>query len=260
MRLIICFILVATYVTGLLYYFKPVKSHYDIEHTTVKGCHPLNEYIIIDLNNKLSKIKSLYSEHVTIKIKGFNVSAVLAYEKNKNFRMRATSIFGLETDVGSNDDVFWFWSKRVKPVALYYAPNEKISKTSLKTPFNPIFIRESLGLEEVKCNGFSKVDDYLWATCDYTDTIGRNLIKKILIDTKNLRIIGCYIYSGNKLLVSSEITEFSADTPVLIKVNWYEENESMTISINHGEINSNIDKSYWNMPRFRNTVNMIKEL
>lgn len=100
----------------------------------------------------------------------------LYYEKPKGFRMRINSVFGEEVDLGSNDDVFWYWSRRNKRKGLYYAHHEDFQKTRLKTPFNPLFIRASLGLDLIHFeNGLgiyggqrchqAELLEWRWATC-----------------------------------------------------------------------------------------------
>ena len=43
--------------------------------------------------------------------------------------MISNSFLGKETDVGSNEKQFWFWSKRMKPSVLFYSEHENLNKT-----------------------------------------------------------------------------------------------------------------------------------
>ena len=105
--------------------------------------------IIEAINLKNSKIKTFYCDDIKIKaIKKLtvNLKGKIYFEKDKNFRMFTSSILGKESDIGSNDNQFWFWSRKMNPPALHYAKYEDIYKTRLKTPFHPIWTIECLGI------------------------------------------------------------------------------------------------------------------
>ncbi len=73
---------------------------------------------------------------------GIAVKSSISYEKSLNFRMINSSFFGKEVDVGSNEKEFWFWSKRMKPPALFHTIHDNLKNTNLKTPFHPLWIKE----------------------------------------------------------------------------------------------------------------------
>ena len=120
-----------------------VNSTYQSPNETVKN---ELESLIIDVNNKNSTILSFRSNcEIQFNISPIKLDGTIQYKKNNNFKMITESAFGKESEIGSNDIMFWFWSKRMEPRALYYAYNTDLELTRLKAPFNPVFVRQTLG-------------------------------------------------------------------------------------------------------------------
>ena len=65
------------------------------------------------------------------------------------FRMRASLPFtGPEVDIGSNDELFWFWIRRSQPPALYYCRHDQFAASAARQimPVEPQWIIEAMGL------------------------------------------------------------------------------------------------------------------
>ena len=228
---------------------------------------PTIPQIIIDINKANEKINSFSCENVSILIKSNIVAKLkgkLYYEKQKNFRMTYKSIFGLESDVGSNDEHFWFWSKRYKPRSVYYASHEDLHKTRLKTPFNPLWIMESLSLGEIATkNIITAVDENnnLIVLQERISITGEKVTKSTLIDQKNKRIIGHYIIrSDGTIAASTEITEFKivdgTSIPTKILIIWHDENVTMEWELSKSKVNQHISDEKWEMPDYDEKVDM----
>ena len=84
--------------------------------------------VIREVNKRNSQIRSLSCDEMKVKVwqngMGFRLSGDLNYEKKRNFRMRFRSILGSEIDLGSNEDHFWYWSRRNPRPGLFYAKHE----------------------------------------------------------------------------------------------------------------------------------------
>lgn len=222
--------------------------------------------IIHEINNANAKIKSLYYDDLTFRIEQQNTKAklkgFLAYEKPKNFRIIVNSFWGTESDIGSNEEIFWFWSKRMRPAALYYSSHENY-RSRLKTPFHPIWLMNSLGINQIDT---SDIQAYTygshWAVSQKCISTQGELVKKvILIDEKNKRILAHYLYDKNeKLIMATEITEFYRinDTiiPKTINTIWYEENVKIQWVLNSPRINLKIASNYWKEPSRYHRINI----
>jgi len=59
---------------------------------------------------------------------------------------------GTEIDLGSNDELFWFWVKRSEPKAIYYAKHDEFANSPARSiiPIEPEWLIETLGIIELK--------------------------------------------------------------------------------------------------------------
>jgi len=187
---------------------------------------------IDDLNLRNRGIRSVWYNHIKLHVKDrvtVRLEGFMGYEKPRKFKMQLRSFFGKELVVGSNDQYFWFWSKRMDPPALYYCEHENLYRSRLKTPFHPIWIMESLGLGQISVKN-AKLDvigDYWKVTEIRVNTLGQKVMKTTLIDTNTKAVVGHYIHDRSRLIVSSEVEEFyridSHMVPKKIRTIWHEE-------------------------------------
>lgn len=193
------------------------------------------------------------------------MKAVLAYDKPSKIRMVIYSALNKEVDLGSNNTHFWFWSNRMKPSALYYATHDKIYQTRLKTPFNPIWIRQSLGLDEIKVEkAYVSQDRNLWYiyTVDKS-TLGGPVIRVIVIDQEKKCMVAQHIFENSRLVCSSEITEFlyhqGIYLPQTIVSTWYDENVKTTWRMNNPLVNVAFQEQAWALPNNTPQINMAED-
>ena len=67
-------------------------------------------------------------------------------QRPRCFRLRADGI-GPEVDLGSNDQLFWFWIKRSQPPAIYFCRHDQFatSRARQMIPIHPNWLIEALG-------------------------------------------------------------------------------------------------------------------
>lgn len=227
-----------------------------------------NSRFVLNLNNKNKSIKSLTANNVTVKIwEGgfrFRLKGEMNYEKEKLFRIVISSIIGEELDLGANNDIFWYWSRRDRNPALYFAHYEDYNKTRLKTPFNPVFLRSSLGLEEIVLNADSKMvnkDEFLTVINKTKNSMGESILHSTVINTTNELIQGFVITDlDNNLLVSSEIQERNEQgIPEKIFYTWHEENRALFLEFSNPVVNEPISSDTWNIPNKNPKIDMGNE-
>lgn len=110
--------------------------------------------LLTKINARNAKIQSVFAEvsnsgdrgGITVRSNGWMI-----YQKPQSFRMIAYANFTkqLTLDIGSNDNEFWFWSKRERPVVLWYANYRDLDRTSIAGSMNPLWISEVLGINAV---------------------------------------------------------------------------------------------------------------
>ncbi|MFI5343968.1 MAG: hypothetical protein ACHQUC_07090 [Chlamydiales bacterium] len=215
------------------------------------------------INSRNATIKSIVYSHVRIKVERFNLTANIFYEKERKFRMITRSFLGKESDIGSNDDIFWFWSKRLEPCALYYAKHEDLYQTNLRTPFHPLWMMEILGIGTMdldKCKTYQHKENIAIVQNKISVT-GTPVTRIYLIDPQKLAFVGHYIYdSKGSLVVSAEITDFynvnGFYLPKTAVINWAEEDVQLLWSLDCPILNNAIDPSNWKSPPFKQKINL----
>jgi hypothetical protein len=119
--------------------------------------------VIAAVNRNTSAARQLKSDTVTLRIDGTDMltKAIpplrgnLAWEAPLRFRMTASlsSLTGTEVDIGSNDELFWIWSRWIQPPpghppAIFFARHSEFEHSPLRhlAPIEPRQIVDALGL------------------------------------------------------------------------------------------------------------------
>lgn len=221
--------------------------------------------LISFINQKSAEISSVYSKNVRIYFKQgngprFRVLGEFAIQKDKNFRLIVShKITGKEMDLGSNAQVFWFWNKRMDPPYLHFSKHENLNKTNLKTVLNPIWLMESFGIFPIdfKDAEISKYKNLWFVKNKKVSSLGQQIKYVILLDPKEKKVIGRYLYnSKDELFASSEYRNFDGIIPRQINFIWYEEGINLEINFEQYQINEGIDQRYWSMPSYENTIDI----
>lgn len=219
--------------------------------------------LIDEINSQNDKLKTLESV-VDIEIKGspFSLKGYLWHQKDLNFKMVVNSRTNKELDVGSNPALFWFWSRRMKPPALYYASHEDLYKTRLKTPFHPLWLMECLSVGELKLpDKVLRNEQYILIEETRKSTLNRWVKKKTLIDVERRAVIGHYLVDLNDNgIASAEVLEFQTVgeflVPKKMKVCWYQENKTLYWTFSNTYTNGQIHPEVWAMPPINETIDM----
>ena len=233
-------------------------SIYDINKPTKPL---LNISIIDEINNRNAKISTFYAEiEIDTKIK---LTSQVFYEKDKRFRMRTMSRFGLEGDIGSNDTQFWFWSKRMNPPALYHADHKDYMKTTLKPLFDPNWLMQCFNISNINLSeaNIGHQGNNIIVKKSKVGNLGSIVINIIFIDSINERILGNYLYSDQgKMIASAEVKEFqNVDgfvIPKIIVINWQDEGLTFMWKLVNIKINKIINDKLWILPHTNNMVEM----
>jgi len=113
---------------------------------------PTLEQVIQTVNNNSSQIRSLAAPRAALSGPGFpTLRAFLAFERPLRLRLRAeTSLTGPELDLGSNDELFWFWVRRNVPPTLFYCRHAQFAQCAsrMTLPIEPQWLVEALGIVE----------------------------------------------------------------------------------------------------------------
>ncbi|MBI5761672.1 MAG: hypothetical protein HZA46_24445 [Planctomycetales bacterium] len=115
---------------------------------------PTQQDVVAHLNRNIARVNSwrCTSAKITSRERGavpMSLSAVIAVEGDRNFRLTANNPFGgREVDLGSNGERFWFWSPRNDPKHVFTARHEQLAQAQeyFPMPFQPDWLMEVLGV------------------------------------------------------------------------------------------------------------------
>lgn len=109
----------------------------------------LNDVIFV-VNANTNRVQQLQTDTVSLRASGFPavLRASLAYEQPRNFRIHAqlSQFTGRLLDIGSNQELFWFWTQREQ--AVYFARHSQFAQSPARNliPIEPHQLIEALGL------------------------------------------------------------------------------------------------------------------
>lgn len=102
------------------------------------------------VNNNTALVQSLYTEEATISVPFMpSLRARLALERPRRLHLWGDTFYsGPEVDLGSNDEIFWFWAKRNPMPAVFYCRHDQFSTSAARSvlPVEPEWLIDALGL------------------------------------------------------------------------------------------------------------------
>lgn len=116
---------------------------------------PSGEQLVSHLNSRAAQVRQLKT-NVRVSMDGIpTLRGTLAVERPNRLRLKAglMGVSEMGVDVGSNDDVFWIWTRASLPgetPALYYSTHEGYRRSAIQNalPIEPAWLIDSLGLVE----------------------------------------------------------------------------------------------------------------
>jgi hypothetical protein len=173
---------------------------------------PNLEDIIYVVNANTQRVQRLQSENATLRVDGIPaMRANLAYEQPANFRLLAqlSQFTGRELDLGSNQDLFWFWIRRDTQKSVYFARHELFagSPTRDLVPIEPNRLIDTLGLVYLEPTGqhtgpVDRGEGLLEITSRVPSTRGE-LTRVMLVDAKYGWPAQQYLYDASGQLLLS---------------------------------------------------------
>jgi hypothetical protein len=113
---------------------------------------PSLEQVIQAVNANNSQIRSFSARSATLSGTGFpTLQATVDFERPTRLRLRGqTRLTGPEIDVGSNDELFWFWVRRTQPPATYYCRHDQFAASPVRRdlPIDPDWLIEAFGIAQ----------------------------------------------------------------------------------------------------------------
>jgi hypothetical protein len=111
--------------------------------------------VIYAVNAHTDRIQSLQADRVSLSMPGYpSLRGSLDLERPRRFRLRG-SFVGPELDVGSNDEIVWFWAKSNPEPVIYFAQHDQLTRPGgrMVLPFEPTWLIEAFGLVRLDPGG-----------------------------------------------------------------------------------------------------------
>ncbi len=226
---------------------------------------PTLDQVIHAVNGNCSQIRSFSASQASISGPGFpTLQATVAFERPLRLRVRAgTGILGEELDLGSNDEVFWFWARRSQPPALYFCRHAQFaSSPARQTLFvDPYWLIEALGVAEIDPSlshqgPFARQDGRLEIRTLRPAADGPST-KITVLDRIHALVLEQHVFdSRNQLMASALASQHRRDPlsglsmPTVIDIRLPLQRTALRISLGNVHINrpfSNPDQ-LWTMP------------
>lgn len=232
--------------------------------------------LVIRLNENTNQLRSWRTTSATIRTRGRGivnpppVGAMIAVESPRNFRLIATSPFGNEADLGSNEEHFWFWNKHNEEKGVYQARHDADPERMRRfpMPFQPDWIMEALGVIGIDPEkpmtmqpGPANSPHTAFLVADCLSPQGAKVRKWTAVDLCHGVIREHALYDARGQLIARAVLsnhhryrDKNSDVvlPNKIDLEWPQANVQMTITLSNVEINpEQIPSHIWTIPNIR---------
>jgi len=195
-------------IIGLLVVKKDVQKHCETSFYSVKENTELIASIE-KINKNIDAINYLFYKNIKIKLKNgllFNAKAKLSFKKDDNIRIVVDNFFGKQMDIGSNKELFWFWSKYNDPPFHYIFKHKDLKEANLKAFLAPEWILESMGFKKISVENIVFVESIgkgKGIKQLRKSPSGENISIITLINTEKNFVTGRYLLNDNQDIIAS---------------------------------------------------------
>lgn len=232
---------------------------------------PTLQQVIQVVNDNSSRIHSFSTTRATLS--GPSLPALranLAFQRPKRLRLRAeTAITGPELDLGSNDDLFWFWVKRSRPPAVYYCRHDQFATSPARRvmPLELDWLVEALGIIELDPalphQGPIRLPGGRLEIRTIRETPQGTTTKVTIIDGAQGWVMEQHLYNAQGRLIASAVADGHRRDPLTnlvmpksVKINCPPAEFSMRVDLGPVQINrlAGNPAELWTMPYFQNAT------
>lgn len=229
--------------------------------------NPTVEQIAAIVNGNSSQIQTIIADQAALSAPGMpTLRTEILFERPWRLRMRGeTSLSGLEMDVGSNDELFWFWVKRNEPPAFYFCRyadyDHPTSVARQVVPIDPRWLVEAVGVTQIDVNspveGPVALAGQRWEIRQRRQTPDGPVTKVLVVDGQYGFIMAQYMYDTQGRLLVSAVSYDHRREPVsglvlprTVEVSVPRSGMAFRLTLGNAKINQPIPSPslVWNMP------------
>lgn len=183
------------------------------------------DQIIAAVNQNAAKVQNYQTNNAIITVPGDALVPALrgniAAERPNKIRLQAsTALSGPEVDLGSNEELFWFWVKRNEPPALYFSRHDQFAGSAAQQviPIEPTWLFDALGFMQ-----FAPTDSHQGPVPHSNGSVEiRSVIQSRLgpltrntvIDARRALVLEQHIYDARGTLLASAVARSHQYYPV----------------------------------------------
>lgn len=178
---------------------------------------PTLDEVVYAVNANTDRVEQLETEDAALRVEGIpTLRANLAYQRPQDFRLRAqlSQFTGRELDMGSNDELFWFWVRRDEQPSVYYARHAEFAASPMRelVPLEPNRLVAALGLvrlaEDERHSGPTLRESDLLEVRSQIPSPRGDLTRVLLLDATYGWMTELHYYDANgQLLLSARADE-----------------------------------------------------
>jgi hypothetical protein len=227
---------------------------------------PLDQ-IMAAVNGNAQKVRTYQTNNASIDIPGTmaiptlrgNIAAI----RPGCVRLQAsTALTGPEVDLGSNDELFWFWVKRNQPPQVYFARHSQTAGSAAQQlmPIDPQWLLDALGMAEFKPTdrheGPLPIDKNRVEIKSYVQSATGPLVKRTVVDAHKAWVLEQHLYDGAGTLLASAVAkshryypETGVSLPQQIEIRIPPAELAMSIDVGTVELNRLVNNpQMWTLP------------
>ncbi len=224
--------------------------------------------LVQHLNDNIDRLGAWRSSAVEVHARGMpaKLSAVIAVERARNFRLRAKSLIADEADLGSNNERFWFWMRRNPQKYVFTADHNQLHTVQqmMRIPFQPNWLMEVLGVVRIDESQFvmqpeTSNEGIVSLVSDRVSPAGHRVRRVIRVDTCRGHVVAHELYDDrNRLIARAKLNDYQRDVsngvllPHRIHLDWPQTATTMTLTIGTIEVNPTfMPEQMWQPPKIR---------
>ena len=228
------------------------------------------DQIIQAVNRNALQIQSFTTSSAVLSVPGNpTLRADIAYQRPRYFRLRAeTGLTGAEVDLGSNDQVFWYWIRRSQPPAVYFCRHDQFATCPARAmiPIEPTWLVEALGTADLDPalphQGPFPVAGNRLEIRTIRETPQGPTTRVTIIDAASAWIMEQHVYDAQGRLQASSVAEAYRRDPLsglympsAVRLNCPVAGFSMRIELGNVQVNRTLDNpgELWTVPSFPGT-------
>jgi len=225
------------------------------------------EQVIDVVNRNSGAIYAFSSTEASISSPGMpTLRANIAYHRPRRFRLRAqTAMTGAEVDLGSNDELFWFWVRRSEPPAVYFCRHEEFAGSPARhaIPIDPNWLIEALGVVEfdpaLPHQGPYPLPGDRFEVRTVRETPGGPVTKSTIIDAVRGWVVEQHVYDAGGRRIATAVAEQHRRDPLTnlvmpraVRIESPQAQFSMQVNLGNVQINrlTGNPAELWSMPRY----------